>query len=128
MMINIRFDFHCPHQAPAARWFFFLALTAGAFALAGCFPNSTEGGSTIPHVDTTPAMPGLAWTWRNPMPLGNALLSIAKSPTCWIMTGENGSLVRSTDGEHWTTVNSWQTFSDVIWAQGRFTAVGGAEV
>jgi hypothetical protein len=117
------------HRIPAAALCGLLAV--GAYTLTGCFAGNPDDGLVTAPKDTTPeipAMPGLSWTWRNPMPQGNTLLSIAKSPACWVMTGENGSLVRSTDGEHWTLVNSWQTFSDVIWAQGRFTAVGGAEV
>jgi len=66
------------------------------------------------------------WTWRNPLPQGNSLLSAAYGNGRFLAVGYQGAAVTSPDGLAWslcrtgTTVDLW----GVTYANGIFVAVG----
>jgi hypothetical protein len=66
------------------------------------------------------------WTLRNPRLVGSQLNAIASNPTRAVAVGLGGHVVSSTDGINWDpqNVGSNRHLMDVIYANGRFVAVG----
>ena len=50
------------------------------------------------------------WTWRNPLPQGNALLSAAYGNGSFVTVGSYGTILTSSDGVTWTARTSGTTF------------------
>ncbi len=67
------------------------------------------------------------WEWVNPQPQGNHLLSAAAGADVIVAVGNGGTILVSQDGTNWEvrTATTDYDLSDVIWANGRFVAVGG---
>jgi hypothetical protein len=70
--------------------------------------------------------PAADWTLRNPRLVGPQLNAIASSPTRGVAVGLEGQVVSSSDGTNWAQQNlgSNRHLMDVIYASGRFVAVG----
>src|SRR5690348_16560826 len=66
------------------------------------------------------------WHWRNPLPQGNQLYSVASANGTFIAVGELGTILTSTDGTNWITRNSGTTFElhDCVYGAGKYMAVG----
>jgi hypothetical protein len=66
------------------------------------------------------------WTWRNPLPQGNDLRSIASSGNLLVVVGQAGTILTSVDGINWSIESSGTTYNfyDVAWTGSRFIAVG----
>ena len=67
-----------------------------------------------------------AWQWRNPLPCGNAINSVAWSGTRFVATGDKGTVLTSVDGVSWVKTNSGITahLNGVCYGDGCFLAVG----
>lgn len=70
------------------------------------------------------------WKWSEPLPQGNALVSLAISPSgTQIAVGDYGTVLRSQPGGSWEVVESFtggRALASVCWSAGRFLAVGPA--
>jgi photosystem II stability/assembly factor-like uncharacterized protein len=70
------------------------------------------------------------WTWRNPLPTGNALLAITYGNGRFCAVGEQQTIVTSIDGTNWVLqpvvgqVNVEVRFRDVTYGGGLFIALG----
>jgi hypothetical protein len=66
------------------------------------------------------------WTIRNPRLLGPDLSAVASSPSRAVAVGRSGHVVSSSDGLGWSAQNlgANRHLADVIYAAGRFVAVG----
>ena len=66
------------------------------------------------------------WHWRNPLPQGNPLESVAYGNGIYVAVGIPGTILTSKDGENWTlrdfTEHSW--LRGITYATGKFVAVG----
>ena len=63
------------------------------------------------------------WRWRNPLPQGNRLKSVAWGNGRWVAVGNAGSIVTSTNGETWVTAtNCSGGLRDVAAGPGGFVA------
>jgi hypothetical protein len=70
---------------------------------------------------------GSAWTLRS-SPTGlNYLSGVAYGTDSWVAVGQNGRIIRSTNGLVWNTVNSGTSsfLKGVAFAEGQFVVVGG---
>src|SRR2546422_4015164 len=77
------------------------------------------------------------WHWRNPLPQGNSLSSVAYGSGTFVAIGSYGTILTSSDGLHWTRQNSevleafrqWTTspryLYEITYGNGLFVAVGG---
>ena len=70
------------------------------------------------------------WTWRDPLPQGNSLSSVAYSPALdtAVAFGDFGACVRKSGPAAWASVTAFSSnasLSSVVWANSRFVAVGG---
>jgi hypothetical protein len=70
-----------------------------------------------------------SWVWDEPLPQGNALVSVAASTgaAIQIAVGDYGAVVRKTSGGNWTAVPNFtngQALASVCWSGSRFLAVG----
>lgn len=66
------------------------------------------------------------WTWRNPFPQGNFLRAAVRSQGRWVVVGDYGTALTSTDGVAWTPQRSGfagRLLGICAWPQG-FVAVG----
>jgi hypothetical protein len=70
----------------------------------------------------------LSWAWQNPSPLGNELLGVAYGNGGFVAVGQNGVMLKSSDGYDWVRINggSTATLRAVEYAQGLFVTVGDA--
>ena len=70
---------------------------------------------------------GLAtWHWRNPLPQGDELRSVANGNGTFVAVGEHGIVFTSPDGVVWSQQPSLtNSLFDVAFANGLFVAVGG---
>lgn len=68
------------------------------------------------------------WEWSNPQPQGHNLFSAAAGEDVIVAVGDGGTILVSQDGTKWEVRSSATDYqlSDVIWANGKFVAVGGA--
>jgi hypothetical protein len=66
------------------------------------------------------------WTWRNPLPQGNPLLSVAYGHGSFVAVGSFGTILTSSDGVAWTLQNSgtMNWLWAVTYANNTFVAVG----
>lgn len=48
------------------------------------------------------ASPGTGWSWRNPLPTGNQLSSVAYGNGLFVAVGSNDTIITSSDGATWT--------------------------
>lgn len=67
------------------------------------------------------------WTWRNPLPQGNHLHSVAWTGSRWVAVGNTGTVLTSPDAVSWTLRQSG-TRSDlfaVVWNGSGLLALGG---
>lgn len=69
----------------------------------------------------------LAWSWNLPRPQGNKLNGVAYGNGVWVAAGDDGSVVRSTNGMDWTALPppNPDSFQSVRFINGKFFAVGG---
>ncbi len=67
------------------------------------------------------------WTWRNPLPTGNAFSAVAFGSGHFVAVGEAGSVLVSTDATNWTVqpTPSANALGAIVYGDGRFVAVGG---
>jgi hypothetical protein len=66
------------------------------------------------------------WTWRNPTPGGNIPTSIVWTGTQFVSVGENGGVLRSSDGITWVTGHAAtvNNLNGVAWNGSALVAVG----
>jgi hypothetical protein len=66
------------------------------------------------------------WTWRNPLPSGNNLLSVAYGSGTFVAVGGTGAMQLSSDGSAWTVLSRVTTrnLNRVIYANGLFLMLG----
>lgn len=66
------------------------------------------------------------WSWRFPSPQGNILLGVTYGGGQFVAVGDNGTIITSRDGYHWTNQSSSIStpLRAVAYAQGEFAAVG----
>jgi len=66
------------------------------------------------------------WHWRNPLPSGNSLKSVAFGNGVFVATGDGGAIETSADGVSWTPLDPIATnnLHRVIYANGLFICVG----
>jgi hypothetical protein len=67
------------------------------------------------------------WTWRNPLPTGNALQSIIYENGQYVVVGSPGTIITSTDGKNWIQrqTDPLSFLNSVAYGNGQFVAVGG---
>jgi hypothetical protein len=66
------------------------------------------------------------WAWRNPLPTGNNLSSVAYGNGLFAAVGDSGTIVTSADGLNWT-LRQWGgdfNLCGIIFGNGRFVVVG----
>jgi len=70
------------------------------------------------------------FSWRFPNPQGNHLEAVTYGGGQFVAVGDNGTIITSPDGYHWTLRNSGSTayLSGVAYADGEYAAVGDAGV
>jgi hypothetical protein len=70
-----------------------------------------------------------AWTWRNPLPTGNILRSVAYGNGQFIAVGAAGTILVSTDATNWTDrpTPTGKVLAAIAYGNGRFVAVGNAD-
>jgi hypothetical protein len=70
------------------------------------------------------------WVWEEPIPQGNALVSVAASPDgIWVAAGDYGAILRRPSGGNWQPLPSFangQALSSVCWSGSQFLATGPA--
>ena len=66
------------------------------------------------------------WVWRNPLPQGNSLNSIAYGNGIYVAVGSGGTILTSADGVTWTsrTSGTIEDLYGVTYGNGLFVAVG----
>jgi hypothetical protein len=66
------------------------------------------------------------WTWRNPLPTGNALSGIAYGNGQFVAVGSSGNIVTSADGANWVLRQppTHDLISGIAYGNGLFVAVG----
>lgn len=76
----------------------------------------------------TLAAPAMSWSWENPLPSGDALDAVAYGNGISVAAGTDGMIYRSTDGTQWSAIQGpigiRGTYKDILYAGGRFIAVG----
>jgi hypothetical protein len=77
-----------------------------------------------------PADPLSNWSWRFPSPQGNILLGVTYGAGQFVAVGDNGTIITSSDGYHWTNQSSGIStpLRAIACAQGEFAAVGDGGV
>jgi len=81
---------------------------------------------SIAAVKSFGADPLSTWNWRNPNPQGSTLRAATFGNGLFVAVGDNGTIIASGDGYHWTT----ETFGvcphllGVAYAAGEYAAVG----
>ncbi len=70
--------------------------------------------------------PGAVWEWRNPLPTGNHLQSVAASDSSFVAVGSYGTVVTSPDGVAWTRQDSGLSLDlrGVAWNGIMYVSVG----
>lgn len=70
---------------------------------------------------------GSAWILRSAPTGFNYLSDVAHGAEAWVAVGQNGRIIRSTNGLAWNTVNSGTSspLKGVAFAEGQFVVVGG---
>jgi hypothetical protein len=69
---------------------------------------------------------GANWVWRNPLPQGNSLYSVAWGDGRFVAVGDIGTILTSPDGAAWTVHDSGvpERLNGIAWGGGQFVAVG----
>jgi len=77
-----------------------------------------------------PADPLSNWSWRFPSPQGNILLGITYGGGQFVAVGDNGTIITSSDGYHWTNQSSGIStpLRAIAYVLGEFAAVGDGGV
>ncbi len=102
---------------------------AGSNAQGAYSVKVSDGKTTVNSITVALQGGGSDWTWRNPLPTGNDLWSVAFGGGKWLAVGLVGSFVGSDDnGASWTLLGQDPpaSFNRVIYAGGKFVAVGSA--
>jgi hypothetical protein len=70
------------------------------------------------------------WTWRNPLPTGDALNSVAYGSGLFVAVGDAATIVTSAEGVNWTLRREGgdNVLSGIAYGNGQFVAAGGAIV
>ena len=70
------------------------------------------------------------WQWRNPLPQGNTLRSIAFGNGTVVAVGEHGTVLSSTNGDAWAIRESGTKvhLAKIAFGNGLFVAVGGSGI
>ena len=70
-----------------------------------------------------------SWTWRYPLPTGYSLSSAAWTGSQYVVVGDSGTILTSTDKEVWTRQSSGTTkyLASVIWADSLLVQSGRTE-
>jgi photosystem II stability/assembly factor-like uncharacterized protein len=103
----------------------FLAAAAGG----GMFVVAGEFGSILSS--SSPLSSGLdRWTLRNPAALSDDLSDVLFANGLYILTGANGRILTSVDGENWTPRNSGTTenITGIAYGNDRWVAVAGQDI
>jgi hypothetical protein len=80
----------------------------------------------LPAIAPSYAQGPAAWHWRNPLPQGDELRSVAQGNGTFVAVGERGRVFKSPDGVVWSQQPSLtNSIFDVTFANGLFVAVGG---
>ena len=86
-------------------------------------------GIVLLRAGTASADPLAQWQWKNPLPQGNAIRSVALGPNGFVAVGDMGTIVTSTDGTLWNSHKPTGNTSDlkaVSYGKKVFIAVGAA--
>ena len=87
----------------------------------------SDGTSSVTSQAAALRIGGPDWTWRNPLPTGNDLWSVAFGGGKWLAVGSAGTFVGSQDnGDSWSVIAQEPpaAFLRAIYASGKFVAVG----
>jgi hypothetical protein len=70
------------------------------------------------------------WTWRFPNPQGNILTAVTYGGGLFVAVGDNGTIITSADGFHWSnqTSGTAECLRGVAYGQGEYAAVGNGGV
>jgi hypothetical protein len=84
----------------------------------------------VVNVSVTPAGPLDQWRRVHPAPQNEVLYDVSYGNGRFIGVGENGTLVHSTNGIHWsaTRMRGDALISGITFGNGQFVAVGGANI
>ena len=84
----------------------------------GPVPDSGAGNASADPLDN--------WTWRNPLPQGNALLGVCYGNSIFVALGENGTILTSPDGVVWSkrAFQGVAALKGAVYASGTFVVVG----
>jgi hypothetical protein len=79
-------------------------------------------------IDIVPAVasdPLDSWHWRNPLPQGNSLNSMATDSVIIVAVGDGGTVLTSADGINWAiqTTGLQNNLIDVVYGNGKFIAI-----
>jgi hypothetical protein len=67
------------------------------------------------------------WQWRNPLPEGNTLTSVAYGGGNYVAVGEGGTILVSPDGVNWSDENTGtQSLTGVSYVNGEFLSLGAS--
>ena len=86
-------------------------------------------GITLLPVGTAGADPLSQWQWKNPLPQGNSIRSVAYGANSFVAVGDTGTIVTSADGTLWNSHKPTGNTSDlksVSYGKKKFIAVGSA--
>ena len=77
-----------------------------------------QGAAWADYLDT--------WHWRNPLPQGHTLLSVAYGNNTFVAVSDNGTILTSSDGIAWSkrTSHTARALNSVTYGGGIFVAVG----
>ena len=101
-----------------------IRIFAGVTMLAFTISRTAAAGS--PPV--LPADPLDTWVWRNPLPTGNTLHTVAYGNGSFVAVGDAGAVLVSTDATNWTlrSVPTGNSLAAITYGNGKFVAVGNA--
>src|SRR5208283_2419895 len=90
-------------------------LLSALLGLAGCntTPQTTPTQTAPTTTQTTPTStqvaPAFAWTWQNPLPQGNAILTVWGSSATDVFAVGLGGTIMHYNGSTWSAMNSGST-------------------
>lgn len=86
--------------------------------------GSSAATSLTSHAASAP----LQWTWGNPTPSGGQFNAVAFGGGIYVAAGQDGALVSSPDGSHWTPYTGGfgvgGNYSSALYAGGQFVLAG----
>ena len=105
----------------------FILLAVSLFVLVtSSFAYSASRNGTGPGLNSASADPLDTWLWRNPLPQGDNIWTVAYGNGIFVAAGYRGAVLTSTDGITWTARDSGTDYgiSGIAYGNGIFVAVG----